>query len=417
MSTRLRHANSTSGKLLRAPANALLMMLALGTAAALHAQQSADKSLAGTYNLLYSFQCSPDGAYPEAGLVRDSSGNLYGTTFNGGQYGNGTVFKVTSSGSESVLHSFAGPRSDGEDPIGSLTLDAAGNVYGTTESGGEFGGGTVYKLTATGTERVLYNFCSQSLCTDGNGPLGGIVRDSAGELYGTTNWGGTSNEGVVFELTAGGTESVLHNFLGSPIDGTNPYSNLNRDSSGNLYGTTFTGGASGVGTIFEVTAGGTESLLYSFKGSPLDGGYPGFGGLVRDASGNFYGVTEGGGAEGFGSVFELTSEGTESVLLSFDGGPGGGYPYDGLARDAAGNLFGTATVGGSGTDCDFDGCGVLFGLPSGGEEIVAHDFGLSSSGDGTIPFGGVLRDPSGNLYGTLSEGGAYGCGAVFKFTP
>ena len=180
---RERCANPISGRLLRAAAQALLLMFALGSAAALHAQ-SAEKPQAGRYSLLYSFQCSPDGLYPKAGLIRDSSGNLYGWTYSGGQYGNGTIFKVTPEGSETVLHSFAGAPSDGSGPMGSLALDAAGNLYGTTYSGGEFGWGTVFKLTPTGTESVLYSFCTNSNgCTDG------------------ADGGGTYGCGAVFKYT------------------------------------------------------------------------------------------------------------------------------------------------------------------------------------------------------------------------
>jgi uncharacterized repeat protein (TIGR03803 family) len=418
MSTRLRHANSISGRLLRAAASALALMLTLGTAAALHAQQSAAQSaerpLAGTYSLLYSFQCDPDGGYPQSALVRDSSGNLYGTTEAGGQYGYGIVFKVTPSGSETVLHSFTGPPSDGGHPqYGSLTLDAAGNLYGATSYGGRFDYGTVYKVTATGTERVLYNFPGGS---DGSTPFGGMARDSAGNLYGTASAGGADYYGIVFKLSPGGRESVLYNFEGSPTDGANPFGNLTKDSLGNLYGTTIAGGASGVGTVFEITGGGTESLLYSFKGAPVDGSGPFGGGLLRDTSGNLYGVTEGGGTEGSGVAFELAAGGTESVLLNFNGGAGGGYPIDGLVRDGAGNLYGSTVYGGSGVDCGSNGCGVLFGLTTAGKEIVLRNFSLSSSSDGAYPYG-VLLDPSGNLYGALEDGGAYGCGAVFRFTP
>jgi uncharacterized repeat protein (TIGR03803 family) len=417
MSSRLRQANSNSGKLLRGPANALLLVLALGTAAALRAQQPADKSLAGTYSLLYSFQCSPDGDYPDAGLVRDSSGNLYGITYNGGQYDFGAVFKLTPGGTETVLHSFAGPPSDGGFPeYGSLTLDSLGNIYGTTDFGGEFGSGTVYKVTATGTESLLYSFCAQSGCMDGYSPFGGVVRDSSGNLYGTTYYGGTYDRGVVFKLTPSGTESVLHIFGSSPNDGANPTADLIRDSSGNLYGTTSVGGASNAGMVFEVTASGAESVFFSFDFS--DGANPFGGGLLRDTAGNLYGVTRAGGAGG-GVVFELTPEGTESMLLNLGvDGARGESPYDGLARDAAGTLYGATYGGGFGAGCPIDhGCGVLFALTTAGREVVLHGFTLSTSSGGGSPFGGVVRDPSGNLYGTLSKGGAYGCGAVFKFTP
>jgi uncharacterized repeat protein (TIGR03803 family) len=416
MSTRLRYANSITRTAFRAPANALLLMLAVGTAAALRAQQSADKSQAGTYSLLYSFQCSPDGGFPGAGLIRDSSGNLYSTTFDGGQFDHGTVFKVTSGGVETVLHSFGSFPLDGYEPeYGSLTLDAAGDVYGTTQQGGEFGYGTVFKVTATGTESILYNFCGLPKCADGETPLGGMARDSAGNLYGTTDQGGISDSGVLFKLTPGGTESVLHNFEDSSSDGAYPTGNLTQDSSGHLYGTTAYGGASDYGTVFEVTPSGGESLLHSFAARHSDGVQPFGGGLLHDTLGNLYGVTTNGGASGYGVLFKLTPGDTETVLLNFAGGAGGAIPYDGLAKDGDGNLYGTTGSGGAG--CPPDGCGVLFELTTAGKEIVLHDFILSSSSDGAYPRGGVVRDPSGNLYGTLTSGGAYGCGAVFKYMP
>jgi len=428
MSTRLRHAKSISGKLLRAPVNALLLMLALGMGAAFHRNaglkaspalhQPADRPPAGTYSLLYSFQCDPDGDQPIAGLIRDSSGNLYGTTFRGGQDEYGTVFKLTSGGTETVLHRFAGGPSDGSNPhYGSLTLDANGNLYGTTLYGGEFNYGTVFEVTATGAESVLYSFAGSP--SDGAYPYGGLARDSAGNLYGTTGGGGTDDEGVVFKLTTGGTESVLHSFVGSPTDGTKPSSNLTRDSSGNLYGTTYFGGAFSDGTVFEVAASGSERLLHSFEGSP-DGSGPHAGGLLRDALGNLYGVTKWGGngsGGGNGVVYKLTPGGPESVLLSFTNGSGGGTPMDGLAADGAGSLYGTTEGGGSGAGCPkFSGCGVLFKLIKTGKEMVLHTFTINSSSDGAFPQGGVVRDPLGNLYGTLASGGAYGCGAVFKYT-
>ncbi len=397
---------------LGASAKALLLILVLGSVATLDAQS--DKPQAGTYSLLYSFHCGPDGANPQAGLVRDSSGNLYGTTNSGGQYDYGTVFEMTPDGIEIQLHSFEGPPAGGANAFyGGLTLDTAGNVYGTAEYGGSYYYGTVFKVTPTHQFSVLYSFTGGS---DGGYPYGGMARDSDGNLYGTAIDGGAYGYGVVFKLTIRGTENVLHSFEYSSTDGAYPASNITLDPSGNLYGTTEEGGASGLGTVFEVTASGTESELHSFKGGLTDGSGPYGGGLLRDPSGSLYGVTEGGG-KGYGVVFKLTPEGTEGVLHEFNGTTDGQVPIDGLAMDAAGNLYGTTQTGGTGTGCGGSRCGVLFELTTTGKEIVLHDFNGSSSRDGSFPYGGVVRDSSGNLYGTLSTGGAYGCGAVFKYTP
>lgn len=188
--------------------------------------------------------------------------------------------------------------------MGSLTLDAAGNVYGTTPDGGEFGGGTVFKVTPTGTESILYNFCVRSHCRDGYYPNAGMARDGAGNLYGTASLNGEYGEGVVFKLSPDGTYTPLHSFDYSSTDGSYPESNFSLDWWGNLYSTTEDGGASYHGTVFKVTAIGTESLLYSFKGWPADGAAPSAMGLLRDTAGNFYGVTAEGSENNLGVLFK-----------------------------------------------------------------------------------------------------------------
>lgn len=440
MTTRLRRADSTSGKLLEKPAKALLVMLAFVMPAPLYAQsaeptgdqsaeQSAEQTPAGTYSLLYSFKCAPDGESPESGLIGDSSGNLYGTTTRGGYTANngdsyGIVFKIAPDGTESVLHRFVGRPSDGGFPsTGSLALDAAGNLYGATGGGGSAGYGTVFKLTPTGTETILYSFCQQSHCADGSGPVG-VVLDSSGNLYGATEGGDPRNDGIVFKLTPSGKETVLHSFGAVSTDGRTPTSNLAQDSSGNLYGTTENGGTYNAGTIFEVApsgGSGDDSIVHSFMGYPSDGKFPYGGGFLRDASGNFYGVTLYGGPYlGYGMVFKFTpATDTESVLFNLPGGNGGANPVDGLAMDAAGNLYGTTVYACSGS-ADYvcaTGGGVLFKVSPAGTETVLHEFTQDLTSDGANPYGGVLRDKSGNLYGTLSTGGANACGAVFKYTP
>ena len=259
--------------------------------------------------MLYSFKGYPDGGKPEAGLIMDKSKNLYGTTATGGAYGNGTVFKVTSSGTETVLYSF-GSIPDGNTPWGGVIMDVAGNLYGTTFYGGTYNDGTVFQLTPSRTETVLHSFSFLIGSGDGEYPLDGLIMDKSGNLYGTTEQGGAYGDGTVFELTPGGVETLLYSFGSQPGDGSNayPYAGVIRDAKGNLYGTTIFGGADNNGMVFKVfNKGGVwkETILHSFTGEPADGQRP-FGGLIRDKAGNLYGATYYGGAYNNGTVFEVT---------------------------------------------------------------------------------------------------------------
>ena len=267
-----------------------------------------------TKNVIYSFTGGSDGADPLAGLVRDGVGNLYGTTYAGGDYGSGTVFRLDTTGKEAVLHSFSGGP-DGGYPYAGLILDAADKLYGTTDAGGAHNYGAVFEMPAGGVEGVLYSFTGTG--GDGADPLAGLVRDGAGNLYGTTasggafglgtvfkvSAGGASGDGIVFKVSPAGKETVLHSFKGGK-DGEYPYASVIRDAAGNLYGTTYGGGASGWGTVFEINPTGKETVLYSFAGA-VDGASP-EGGLVQDAEGHLYGTTKYGGAFGAGTVFELS---------------------------------------------------------------------------------------------------------------
>jgi uncharacterized repeat protein (TIGR03803 family) len=300
----------------------------------------------GTEKILYSFGSQAgDGAYPFAGLIFDKEGNLYGTTYEGGAYGDGTVFELTAAGTETVLYSFGSQTGDGTYPFAGLIFDKKGNLYGTTINGGAYGGGTVFELTAAGAEKVLYSFGSQA--GDGARPYAGLTFGKKGNLYGTTKGGGSDGSGTVFELTAAGTEKVLHSFSidGGDGDGYFPYAGVTFDKTGNLYSTTYAGGAYDHGTVFELTPGGTEKILYSFGSQTGDGYYPDAG-LVFDKTGNLYGTTSEGGAYGKGTVIELAAAGTEKVLYSFVGQTGDGcLPYFGsLIFDKKGNLYGT-TIG------------------------------------------------------------------------
>jgi uncharacterized repeat protein (TIGR03803 family) len=318
------------------------------------AQTAADPS----FTLLYSFHYAT-GEYPLAALIVDSDGNLYGTTQNGGTHGLGTVFEITNAGQEIVLHSFK-PDPDGKFPIASLARDAVGNLYGTTSQGGAYGFGTVFEVDTAGKESVIYSFTGKG--HDGRYPAAGLLLDNNGNLYGTTQDGGEANFGTAFKIATDGAETVLHSFKGYPKDGEYPIAGLIQDDAGNLYGTTELGGFFNNGTIFKIHPTGVENLVYSFTGNK-GGGYP-FGGVVRDDQGNFYGTAAYGGF-GIGTVFKVAKNGAETVLYTFSGNDGA-YPSAGLVRDANGNLYGTTEFGGP------FGAGVVFEITSVGKELTLH---------------------------------------------
>jgi len=299
---------------------------------------------AGTETVLYSFAGgSSDGASPAAGLIQGSDGNFYGTTDAGGAGGFGTVFKITPGGTETVLHSFTA-NSDGAEPEASLIQGSDGTFYGTTDIGGTSGNGTVFTITLTGIETVLHPFAGSS--SDGSRPSAGLIQGGDGNFYGTTATGGASGVGTVFKITPSGTETVLYSFAGGSSDGSHPDGGLIQGSDGNFYGTTDAGGANGDGTVFKITPSGTETLLYSFTGGSSDGSNP-TAGLIQGTDGNLYGTTFLGGANGHGTVFKITPSGTETVLHSFAGGfSDGESPEASLIQGSDGNLYGTTLDGG-----------------------------------------------------------------------
>ncbi len=378
--------------------------------------------------VLHSFNNNgADGIVPDGGVIFDAAGNLYGTTWAGGTYRVGTVYELTPAAgggwTEQVLHNF-GNGTDGAFSAAGLIFDTAGNLYGTTAGGGTYSKGTVFELTPTAgggwTEKVLYSFNGNG--SDGFAPYSGLVFDAAGNLYGTAYYGGAYSSGTVFELTpqAGGTwtEQVLHSF-GNGTDASLPFAGLTFDTAGNLYGTTEVGGASGgctaygCGTVFELTpaAGGTwtEKVVYSFANNGTDGTVP-KAGVIFDAAGNLYGTTTQGGTYNLGALFELTPAGggtwTEQVLHSFGNGTDGANLYARLIFDTAGNLYGTTYQGGS------YGGGTVFRFNAQGEVLLQSFSGT----DGAGPVAGLVLDVAGNLYGTTSSGGASDEGAVFEVT-
>jgi uncharacterized repeat protein (TIGR03803 family) len=413
--------------------------------AALGVWPAASGAAAG-FSVLHNFAGGTDGSGPGAALIADPSGNLYGTTVRGGTtsgcggLGCGTVFALSPPGaqggtwSEAVLYRFTGNQ-DGGSPGAGLLRDGNGNLYGTAEAGGSMGGGVVFELSPPGagqtdwTQTVLHAFASSA-----GSPVAGLIFGPAGVLYGATETGGTGGSaGTVFALTppaAGKTKwaaRTIFSFDGR--DGSGPIANLVADSAGNLYGTTFSGGAksaSGYGVVYELVppAGGAgrwhEQVLLHFKGEA--GGRDPLCALAMDGSGNLYGTTTSGGLKkGQGTVFELIrpaagSVWTEAVLFQFpNNGAFGRRPYAGVIFDGGGNLYGTTSFGGPG-----DGYGVVFQLaPAGGgtswTETVLHHF--SDGADGGIVEAGLLLGADGTLYGTTDSGGSAGRGVAFSVAP
>jgi uncharacterized repeat protein (TIGR03803 family) len=385
---------------------------------------------AQTYTVLYSFKGSPDGQSP-TGLVRDHAGNLYGVTYGGGVSFEGTAFKLSSSGKETVLYSFLAGY--GAFPEWDPALDTKDTLYGTTTYGGAYNQGAVYKIDKKGNETVLYSFRGGTQYV-GYVP-NAVIRDEQGNLYGTTVLGGQAGGcfgygcGIVFKVDPTGKETVLYRFRGGK-DGGYPEGPLARDAAGNLYGTTFYGGdlgcwpPNGCGVVFKVNTTGKETVLHSFTGTGGDGAEP-LSGLVFDKAGNLYGTTnEGGtgsscsnsnGVAGCGTVFKVDQSGRIRVLYSFTGtGNDGSHPgYASLAVDAKGNVYGTTENGSCGS-----GCGVVFVVDPTGKETILH--GFTGGTEGWYPQSGVALDATGNIYGTTASGGdlscneGNGCGVVYK---
>ena len=391
----------------------------MGCGLALAALFATGSAQAREFSVLYAFDGN-DGGQPLASPIIGADGNLYGTTYTGGKDGLGNVFQLAPDGTETNLHVFVGEPRDGQWPRAGLIMDGAGNLYGATEEGGKTDAGIIYKLSSGGAETTLYTFCGQAQCADGTQPIGGLIMDAKGNLYGTTQYGGTGcgddpGCGVVFELTSGGSETVLYAFCGQAkcADGDQPIGGLIADANGNLYGTTSLGGAHNDGTVFKLAPDGTQTVLHAFGGKPDDGAQP-LASLIADKKGNLYGTTSLGGRHNDGTIFRLAPDGTETVLYSFKGTPDdGAQPLATLIADKTGNLYGTTLAGGS-TGCSGTGCGTIFKVAPGGGETVLYAFCQQPDcTDGNAPYSGVTMDKEGNLYGTASGGGS-GYGTIFK---
>jgi uncharacterized repeat protein (TIGR03803 family) len=393
----------------------------------------ASHAVAQHETVLYNFNSdATDGILPFGGLVFDNVGNLYGTTGSGagtgcdGGLGCGEVFELSLQGgvwTKTVLHNFNDSAGDGGESKGTLAFDSSGNLYGTTEAGGSDDRGTVFELMpqsdGTWKEKILYNFTFN----DGCSPVAGVIVDAAGHLFGTTYACGAFNKGTVFELshnTAGHwLLKTLHSF-GNGTDGQNPYGGVILDAAGNLYGATASGGRGAIpeGTVFELmrqAAGGwKEKLLANFSYYTTGPQVP-YGGLTFDASGNLYGTSYFGGTDGQGTVFELIPKASGGWTPKVLANLSGdaSSPLAGISLDSSGSIYGTAAYGGSGYGAVFK----LTRLAGGAwTESILYTF-TNQNFNGEYPQAGVILDPSGNVYGTTTTGGVNLGGTVFEITP
>jgi uncharacterized repeat protein (TIGR03803 family) len=350
-------------------------------------------SPAQTFTNLFTFDYS-DGANPNSGLLQATDGNLYGTTWGGGANDDGTFF-VIASGALTSLHSF--DSTDGTFPNGGLVQGANGNLYGTTFGGGANGDGTVFEITTSGTVTTLHSFDS----TDGASPWAGLVLATDGNFYGTTYEGGAYNNGTVFKITPAGALTTLHSF--NSTDGIFPNASLIQASNGNLYGTTDKGGTNGYGTVFEITTTGTLTTLHSFEYT--DGADPNAA-LVQAANGNFYGTAVDGGTDGDGLIFEITPAGALTVLHNFDWSDGATPFSGGLVQGTDGNFYGTTQIAANYS------YGTIFQITPRGTETVVHYFDYT---DGFYANGGLIQATNGNFYGT-AWGGGTGFGTAFSLS-
>ena len=390
-----------------------VFILSAATMAAAHAQgfkSLADFEMPGGANPLYE------------SLVQGRDGNLYGTTFLGGDltcnlgHGCGTIFRITPTGALTTLHSFEG--ADGSSPWGGLVLGADGSFYGTTKAGGGNEVGTVFKITPNGKLTALHNFDG----TDGHAPVAGLVQATDGEFYGTTSGGGKYTVGTVFKITPNGVLTTLH-YFNQDTDGSSPEGALLEGTDGSLYGTTYYGGVfneypcdSGCGTIFRITRDGAYTTVYKFcvQGDCLDGYFP-YAGLMQASDGNFYGTTLQGGLHGQGTVFKITPKGALTTLYTFAGTYDGIDPYAGIVQATDGNFYGTTSGGGP---PPAEG-GTVFMMTPQGVLTTMHGF---NGNDGFDAIGGLLQATNGFVYGMTANGGDLtcrddggdGCGTAFS---
>jgi uncharacterized repeat protein (TIGR03803 family) len=383
-------------------------------------------STAQTFKVFYTFNFT-DGSSPNGDLIRDSAGNFYGTTQFGGSSNRGLVYKLNSTGHQTILYIFTGG-SDGGTPIGRLLRDSSGNLYGITSLGGDptCACGTVFKLAKNGSLKTLHKFKGgkDGAQNQGQSELGLVMIN--GDLYGSASFGGVSGCdgslgcGVLFKVTQSGKETVLHRFTGQ-ADGAFPQ-DLTSDQAGNIYGAT--GGSymqGNAGTLFKLDSTGKLTTLYTFPGGAA-GNAPRWH-LLRSATGVFSGVTQFGGdttncaisSAGCGVVFTVNASAKERVLHTFGKQASGGEEPSGGLLDVSGDYYGATLYGGTvNSACTF-GCGVVYRLSSSGKYSVLYRF--TGGTDGGLPSGRLTEDASGNLYGATDTGGNGSNGVIYEITP
>ncbi|HEV2383032.1 MAG TPA: choice-of-anchor tandem repeat GloVer-containing protein [Terriglobia bacterium] len=366
---------------------------------------SAITSSAQMFATLHNFD-NEDGSEIEGPLLEATDGDLYGTTYANGAYFGGTVYRITPDGAFTTIYNFCRQANcaDGSDPVGGLVQGTDGSFYGTTAGGGLYDAGTVFKITRSGTLTTLYTFD----IGDGAGPAG-LVQGVDGDFYGATFGGGNFSSGTLFKITPTGTLTTIYNFGSQDTDGSDPNGPLVQGADGYFYGTTFLGGSLGGGTVFSVTPGGNLTTFYSFC-ILCANGYEPYAPLIAATDGNFYGTTNASGMDQSGTVFRLTPSGTLTTVYNFclQGGCQAVIRPGWLVQGADGNLYGIASAGGAGRDT----AGMLFKLTTAGTftDLLRFD-----GKDGASP-GFLVQDTNGSFYGTTFQGGTYDRGTVFRFS-
>lgn len=354
----------------------------------------------GIFTVIRSLNITTDGSNPRGHLLLAGDGNFYGITYGGGANGAGTIFKLTPAGVFTVIHSM-NKTTEGGNSYSSLTLGKDGNLYGVTYTGGTFNYGTIFKCTTTGVLTVLHQL---NATTDGSGIQSDLIQATDGNFYGTAYSGGTGGVGTIFKITPAGVFTVLRSLIWT-TDGSNPYGSLYQNSDGFLYGTTTGAGANGNGVFFKISMAGAYMVLHSFS-SATEGAAP-KSAVVKGADGNLYGTTSTGGANGWGTAYKITTAGVLTPLAQFDGSSMGNVPYESLIKGSDSAYYGTTSTAGA------FGAGTIFKI-CGGVTTVLHAF--NKSVDGGVPKGSLLQASDGNFYGMTQEGGPKTYGTIFKIT-